>query len=68
MSVATKQELQNYVLGFDLGPSSIGWAAIKLNDRGKPDSILDAGIRRLRISFAPIIDSLIIHPYIMSDN
>ena len=33
--------MPGYVLGLDLGPTSIGWAAIKLDKRGKPVGFAD---------------------------
>jgi len=33
--------MAGYVLGLDLGPTSIGWAAIKLDKRGKPFGFVD---------------------------
>ncbi|MCY4579951.1 MAG: type II CRISPR RNA-guided endonuclease Cas9 [Chloroflexi bacterium] len=35
----------NYRLGLDMGTNSIGWAAIKLDEQGKPCGILDLGVR-----------------------
>ena len=34
-----------YRLGLDLGTNSIGWAAIALNDAGRPCGLLDIGVR-----------------------
>ena len=34
-----------YRLGLDLGTNSVGWAAIKLDESGKPSGILDMGVR-----------------------
>ena len=34
-----------YRLGLDLGTNSIGWAAIRLDDKGEPCGILDMGVR-----------------------
>ncbi|WP_293610093.1 type II CRISPR RNA-guided endonuclease Cas9 [Ponticaulis sp.] len=34
-----------YRLGIDLGTNSIGWAAVKLNDRLEPGPMLDMGVR-----------------------
>lgn len=36
-----------YRLGLDLGTNSIGWCALTLDDSGKPNGILDAGVRIL---------------------
>ena len=35
----------SYRLGLDLGSNSIGWAAIRLDDKGEPCGILDMGVR-----------------------
>lgn len=37
--------MPRYVLGLDLGDSSLGWAAIALNDDGCPAEILRTGVR-----------------------
>lgn len=34
-----------YILGFDLGPTSIGWAIVELNPDGKPIRLVDANSR-----------------------
>lgn len=34
-------KVKNYVLGLDLGTSSIGAAALSLNAQGEPETILD---------------------------
>ena len=34
-----------YSLGIDLGSNSLGWAAVKLDDRGEPCGLLDLGVR-----------------------
>lgn len=36
---------KNYILGLDIGISSIGWALLILNDRGEPYKIIDVGSR-----------------------
>ncbi len=36
---------QSYVLGIDLGSASLGWAAISLDETGKPSGLLRAGVR-----------------------
>lgn len=36
---------RKYRLGLDLGTNSIGWAAITLDDQGRPCGILDMGVR-----------------------
>ena len=36
---------QQYRLGLDIGTNSIGWAAIRLDDGGKPCGVLDMGVR-----------------------
>ena len=36
---------QKYVLGLDVGTTSVGWAAISLNQTGKPTGILKTGVR-----------------------
>lgn len=36
---------QSYVLGIDLGSASLGWAAIGLDQNGKPSNLLRAGVR-----------------------
>ena len=32
-------------LGLDVGTNSIGWALLALDEDGKPDALLDAGVR-----------------------
>src|SRR5207248_1020696 len=34
-----------YILGIDLGSSSIGWALVHLSPLGKPDALLKTGVR-----------------------
>ncbi len=34
-----------YRLGLDLGTNSIGWAAIRLDEKGEPCGLLDMGVR-----------------------
>ena len=34
-----------YIIGFDLGTTSIGWACIGLDEEFQPDRIIDAGVR-----------------------
>ena len=41
----TKTDLKKYRLGIDLGTSSIGWAAINLDESGNPCGVLDMGVR-----------------------
>ncbi|MFZ5610378.1 MAG: type II CRISPR RNA-guided endonuclease Cas9 [Pseudomonadota bacterium] len=35
----------DYRLGLDIGANSIGWAMVGLDDRGRPNRLLDAGVR-----------------------
>ena len=37
--------MKQYILGIDMGESSLGWACINVNSEGEPVSILDAGVR-----------------------
>lgn len=39
---------QKYILGIDLGTSSVGWAVIKADENGNPNGILDLGVRSFR--------------------
>ncbi len=41
----TKSNWNKYRLGIDLGTSSIGWAAISLDERDNPCAVLDMGVR-----------------------
>ena len=41
----TDSPAEPYRLGLDLGTNSIGWAAIRLDDRGEPTGVLDMGVR-----------------------
>ncbi|MDE0200209.1 MAG: type II CRISPR RNA-guided endonuclease Cas9 [Caldilineaceae bacterium] len=36
---------RKYRLGLDLGTNSIGWAAVTLDDQGRPGGVLDMGVR-----------------------
>ncbi len=36
----------HYLLGLDLGTTSIGWAVIACDDQGRPERIANAGVRR----------------------
>lgn len=38
--------LNNYVLGLDLGPASVGWAVVELNEQYKPIRLVRCGVRR----------------------
>ena len=39
------EQQQEYVIGLDLGSTSVGWALVQLKD-GDPVSIMDMGVRR----------------------
>ena len=43
--VTSISSAQSYVLGIDLGSASLGWAAIGLDENGKPSNLLRAGVR-----------------------
>lgn len=34
-----------YRLGLDMGTNSIGWAAVKIDEKGNPVGVLDMGVR-----------------------
>ena len=34
-----------FVLGLDIGISSVGWALVNIDDDGKPTKIKDVGVR-----------------------
>jgi CRISPR-associated endonuclease Csn1 len=34
-----------YRLGIDLGVNSLGWCALRLDDKGEPEGLLDIGVR-----------------------
>ncbi|MEQ8839152.1 MAG: type II CRISPR RNA-guided endonuclease Cas9, partial [Lacipirellulaceae bacterium] len=45
----TRQHLQDgqpYLVGIDLGPSSVGWAVIACDDKGNPLGLVASGVRR----------------------
>lgn len=42
----TIKKSQEYILGIDLGPTSVGWAAIKCSKTKKPKGIIAIGVRR----------------------
>ena len=44
MNMATPKS-EKYRLGLDLGTNSIGWSAVRLDDNGEPNSVLDMGVR-----------------------
>ena len=46
MSVSIRA-LPKWRLGLDLGINSLGWCALRLDDRGEPSGILDIGVRLL---------------------
>ncbi|MBW2624274.1 MAG: hypothetical protein JRD68_15305, partial [Deltaproteobacteria bacterium] len=35
----------DYILGLDLGTSSIGWSLVGLSEAGQPSSVLRSGVR-----------------------
>ena len=37
--------INGYRLGIDMGTNSIGWAAVKIDNRGEPCGVLDMGVR-----------------------
>ncbi|MCG8587477.1 MAG: hypothetical protein MI757_22450, partial [Pirellulales bacterium] len=55
--MVTAIKLKNYLLGIDLGPSSIGWAVIELDEHGNPVRILAAGVRRFEAGVQGDIES-----------
>ena len=36
---------KDYILGIDVGISSVGWGMLELNEKGEPFKILDTGVR-----------------------
>lgn len=40
-----KMEMKKTLLGLDIGANSVGWALLSLSDDGRPDGLLDAGVR-----------------------
>ena len=40
-----KEQNKKYVLGLDIGISSVGWGLIELNDKNEPYKIKDTGVR-----------------------
>ena len=36
---------KNYILGIDVGISSVGWGLLELNEKDEPFKILDTGVR-----------------------
>lgn len=47
---------RDYVLGIDLGPTSLGWAAVALNQAGAPTGLLRAGVRAFDPAFTGDIE------------
>jgi CRISPR-associated endonuclease Csn1 len=45
-----------YILGLDIGASSIGWAVLRL-DKGKPAAIQDAGVRIFKAGVEGVLES-----------
>ena len=50
------KEQQEYIIGLDLGSTSVGWTLVQLKDGG-PESILDMGIRRFEAGVSGDIES-----------
>lgn len=46
-----------YILGLDLGPASIGWAVVKCSAKGKPNGLIDCGVRRFDAGVTGDIES-----------
>jgi len=38
-------KLDKYRLGLDVGTNSLGWSVLKLDEKGEPCAIKDAGVR-----------------------
>ena len=43
--MANQSEKQSYILGLDIGSSSLGWAVLETNKTNKPTGVLACGVR-----------------------